>query len=668
MALMTPTGSDSQIATGSLFMQWKTARSLTPLIGVLIGALTACGGSGSNPYSPPAMPAPAASAPSITTQPTNASVVGGNTATFSVAASGTAPLSYQWQRNGTAIAGATSASYTTPALAPGDSSATFDVVISNSAGSVTSNSATLSVTATAPNDVATFKNNVSRTGQNTVETTLTPQNVNSISFGLLHTVMVDGKVDAQPLYLSQVPIGGVARNVAFVASEHGSIYAIDADAGTTLWQVSVLANGETPSDTHGCSQVTPEIGITSTPVIDRTAGAHGAIYVVGMSIDKSSNYHQRLHALDLATGAELFNGPTEINATAPNAAGTTTFAPGQYEERAALLLANGQIYTSWTSHCDFAPYSGWIIAFNQMTLAQTAVLNVGPNSGAAVPNGTTFNTNGPAIWMSGDGPGADAQGNVYLLTGNGLFEPTLDANGFPNLGDYGNSFLKLASTATGLKVADYFAMATEVAESGGDIDLGSGGEMLLPDLTDSAGNVKRLVVGAGKDGNIYLVDRENMGKFNASQNNIWQEIDGQLPGNPPGAGRGGVRSSPAWFNGTLYYGDAGGTLKAYSVTNAKLSTTPTSQSATTFAYPGASPVVSSNGTTNAIVWAHENTSPAVLHAYDASNLAHELYNSSQATGGRDQFGPGNKFIVPTVAGGKVFIGTTNTLAIFGLLH
>ena len=533
-------------------------------------------------------------------------------------------------------------------------------------GSSSSSGMTIPVATAQPGDVATFKNDIARSGLNLAESTLTPQNVSTATFGLLHTVMVDGHVDAQPLYLSQLRISGVAHNVAFVATEHGSVYAIDADTGTPIWQVSVLANGETPSDTHSCSQVTPEIGITSTPVIDRSAGPHGALYVVGMSIDKSANYHQRLHALDITTGAELFNGPAEISATAPNSAGTTEFAPGQYEERAALLLANGQIYTTWTSHCDFAPYSGWIIAFDQMTLAQSAVLNVGPNSGAAVANGTHFNMNGPSIWMSGDGPGADAQGNVYLLTSNGLFEPTLDANGFPNMGDFGNSFLKLATTTASLKVADYFAMSNEVTESAGDVDLGSGGEMLLPDLTDGNGNVKHLVVGAGKDSNIYLVDRDNMGKFNASQNMIWQEVDGVVPGNPPTT-QNGVRSSPAWFNGTIYYGDSGGTLKAFSVTNAKLSTAPTSQSAASFAYPGASPVVSARGTTNGIVWAHENTVPAVLHAYDASNLAHELYNSNEASGGRDQFGPGNKFIAPTVAGGKVFVGTTNTLAIFGLL-
>jgi PQQ-like domain len=516
-------------------------------------------------------------------------------------------------------------------------------------------------------DVTTFKNDVARTGQNANEGSLTPANVNAATFGLLHTVMVDGGVDAQPLYLSQVAIQGKAHNVAYVATEHGSVYAVDAESGASLWQASILANGETPSDTHSCSQVTPEIGITATPVIDRTAGPHGVLYVVGMSIDKSANYHQRLHALDITTGAEVLAGPVEIGASAPNAAGTTEFAPGQYEERAALLLDHGQIYTTWTSHCDFAPYSGWIIAFDQKTLAQTAVLNVGPNSGAAVADGTHFNMNGPAIWMSGDGPGADAQGNVYLLTGNGLFEPTLDANGFPNMGDFGNSFLKVSNTTSGMKVADYFSMSNEVAESSTDTDFGSGGEMLLPDLTDGSGNVKHLAVGAGKDGNIYVVDRDNMGKFSATQNAIWQEIDGVVTGVPAGP-KNGVRSSPAWFNGTIYYGDSGGTLKAFTVTNAKLSAAPTSQSAATFAYPGASPVVSASGTANAIVWAHENSSPAVLHAYDASNLAHELYNSNQASGARDQFGPGNKFIAPMVAGGKVFVGTTNSLAIFGRLN
>jgi hypothetical protein len=235
----------------------------------------------------------------------------------------------------------------------------------------------------------------------------------------------------------------------------------------------------------------------------------------------------------------------------------------------------------------------------------------------------------------------------------------MDANGFPNLGDYGNSFVKLSSTGGNLAVADYFATFDEVALSAKDLDLGSGGELLLPDLADSTNTVRHLVVGAGKDGKIYLVDRDNMGKFNSTKNNIWQEVDGALNGD--------VRSSPAYFNGTLYYGANGAALKAFSVTNARISTAATSQSVGTFGYPGTSPVISANGTSNAIVWTHENKGAAVLHAYDAANLAKELYNSNQATGNRDQFGSGNKFITPTVGGGKVFVGTTNSVAIFGPL-
>ena len=648
-----------------------TRRLASGFTSIAVAALfTACGGGGSSPQTAPTGPA-AATAPAITTQPANATAAVGGTATLTVVASGTSPLTYQWQKAGTAIAGATAASYTTPAVQSGDNGTLFAVVVTNSAGTGTSSSATLTVTAQPASgpvgvDVTTFKNDVLRTGQNVGETTLTPANVNSTSFGLLHNVTVDGKVDAQPLYLSQLTIGTAAHNVVFVATEHATVYAIDTDTGTPIWQVSLLATGETTSDTHGCGQVVPEIGITSTPVIDRTAGTNGTLYVVAMSIDKASKYHQRLHALDVATGTELLNGPSEIAATFPNSAGMTTFEPGQYEERAALLISGGLIYTSWTSHCDIAPYSGWVMAFKQSDLTRASVVNVAPNSGVAltgVPSGdnTGFSTNGPAIWMSGDGPGADAAGNVYFLTGNGRFETTLDASGFPNLGDYGNSFVKVSQTGGNLVVADYFATFDEVHLSGADLDLGSGGEMLLPDLMDSTNTVKHLVVGAGKDGKIYVVDRDIMGKFNATKNNIWQEVDGQLGGS--------VFSSPAYFNGNLYYGAVNSQLKAFSIASAKVSTAATSKSATTFSYPGTSPVVSANGTTGAIVWTHENKGgAAILHAYDAANLATELYNNTQATGNRDQIGGGNKFITPTVAGGKVFVGTANSVGIFGLLH
>ncbi|HTY95087.1 MAG TPA: hypothetical protein VMC02_14445 [Steroidobacteraceae bacterium] len=499
-------------------------------------------------------------------------------------------------------------------------------------------------------DVVTYKNDLLRTGQDTTESVLTPANVNSTSFGLLRNLIVDGKVDAQPLYLSKLMIGTASHNVVFVATENDSVYAFDSDTGAVLWKASLTASGETTSDTRGCSQVTPQIGVTSTPVIDRAAGAHGMLFVVAMTKDASANYHQRLHALDVTTGAEATGSPKEIAATYL----TTSFVPGTYEERAALLLSNGTLYTSWTSHCDSGPYGGWVMAYSESTLEQTGVLNLAPGA-----SGSGYASQGPAIWMSGGGPAADPAGNVYLLTGNGRFETTLDANGFPSGGDYGNSFVKISAGGGALAVSDYFAMKNGVTESGNDVDLGSGGIMLLPDLMDANNAVRHLAVGAGKDGNLYVVSRDALGKFSAANNNIWQELDGVLGG--------GIWSTPAYFNGMVYYGPSGGTLRSFSVASALLSGSAVSQTATAFAYPGTSPVVSANGTANAILWAYENATPAVLHAYDATNLSHEMYNSSQAANGRDQFGAGNKFIAPMVADGKVFVASTASVGVFGLL-
>jgi hypothetical protein len=623
-------------------MKWRNSLVLAQL-SLLLG----CGGGGGGGGA-------AAVAPAITAQPTDQRVVVGQTATFSVTAGGTAPLSYQWQKGTTPIMGATTASYTTPATTLTDDTSTFQVVVSNSAGNITSNSAKLTVAAgttlTRGVDVTTYKNDLNRSGLNPGETTLTLANVASATFGLLRRLPVDGRVDAQPLYLSALNAAGGTFNTLFVATEHDSVYAFDSDSGAVLWHVSLLGSGEKPSDTRGCSQVSPEIGITSTPVIDRGAGAHGTIYVVAMSIDAGSTYHQRLHALDVATGAELLNGPVEISASFP-ATGTATssFDPKSYEERAALLLVNGTIYTSWTSHCDDAPYGGWIISFAQNSLTRNGVLNIAANS-----------SRGPAIWMAGGGPAADVAGNIYLLSANGVFETALDAKGFPSAQDYGNSFLKISAAAAGLSVLDYFAMSNEVAESNADLDLGSGGGMLLPDMMDSTNTVRHLMVGAGKDGNIYVVDRDSMGKFNAGGNTNYQTLNGVIPG--------GIWSTPAYFNGRVYYGDVSGTLKAFAVSGAKLAATPQSQSATQFTYPGTAPSVSANNTANAIVWAHENANPAVLHAYDASNLAHELYNTNQAPANRDQFGAGNKYITPMIADGKVFVGTGSAVAVFGLLH
>lgn len=507
---------------------------------------------------------------------------------------------------------------------------------------------------TAGMDVATYHNDVARTGQNLNESILTPGNVNSSNFGKLFVMLVDGKVDAEPLYLGGVTIPSMGtHNVLYVVTEHGSVYAMDADTGTNLWQVSMLQPGETTSDSRGCYQITPEIGITATPVIDRKAGANGTIYVVAMSKDSSSGYHQRLHALDVTTGAEEFGGPQNIQAsfqgTGDNSSGgTVIFDPGQYAERAGLLLLNGVIYTSWTSHCDIRPYTGWMMGYDQNTLVQVTVLNVTPNG------------NEGAFWMSGTAPAADSGGNIYALDGNGVFDATLNSSGFPSEGDFGNAFLKISTANKQLAVADYFEMSNQSLENNTDEDLGSGGALVFPDLKNGSGQTVHLAAGAGKDGNIYVVNRDSMGKFDPASNHIYQEL--------PGAVSGGAFSMPAYFNGTIYYGAVGGSIQAFAISNAQLSNTPASRTGNPFPYPGATPSISANGASGAILWAAENGSNAVLHAYDASNLANELYNSNQASGGRDQFGTGNKFITPMITNGKVYVGTTTGVGVFGLLH
>jgi len=500
-------------------------------------------------------------------------------------------------------------------------------------------------------DVRTYHNNNARQGLYPKETALTPANVNSALFGKLFTIPVDGKVDAQPLYLSSVPIpANGTHNLLIVATEHGTLYAFEADTGATIWHITTLKAGETTSDTRGCGQVSPEIGITSTPVISRPPGSNGVIYAVAMSKDASGHHHQRLHALDATTGNELFNGPMEIEAKYPGSGDNTSggfvvFDPAQYKERAGLLLSGGAVYLAWASHCDIRPYTGWIMSYNASTLAQTSVLNVTPNG------------NDGAIWGAGAGMAADAGGNIYFLDGNGVFDTNLNSAGFPSNGNFGNAFLKL-STMGGLSVADYFEMKNGVSESNDDVDLGSGGTLLLPAMKDSLGHKRLLAVGAGKDSNLYVVDRTSMGKFNPKSNNIYQQLSRALPG--------GIWSTPVYFSDKLYYGPVGQPILAFQFSNARLLTAPVAHTVNTFPYPGASPSVSSNGALNGIVWATENSVPAVLHAYDATTLV-ELYNSSQAANSRDHFGSGNKFITLTIARGKVYVGTQNGVGVFGLL-
>ena len=444
------------------------------------------------------------------------------------------------------------------------------------------------VVTTTGSDVVTYHNDVERTGLYPNESALTLANVNSTSFGLLRVLPVDGLVDAQPLYLSNLTVAGKAQNVVFAVTEHASVFAFNADTGAQLWTTSVLGANETTSDDHGCGQISPEIGITDTPVIDRNAGAHGTMFLVGMSKDQSGAYHQRLHALDVTTGAELTGSPAEISATFPgtganSSLGMVVFDPSQYAERVGLLLLNGTIYLGWTSHCDQGPYTGWLMAYNETDLAQTAVLNLTPNGSEG------------SIWMSGAGLAADPNGFIYFLDANGTFDPNLDANNFPVNGDFGNGFIKVSMTGGNLAVADFFEPYNTVAESDEDEDLGSGGAQVLPDLKDASGNVHQLAVGAGKDATIYIVDRNSLGKFDSQSNaTIYQKISGAI---------GGVWSMPAYFNNTVYYGAVSDTLKAFPITNAKLATTASVQSATTFEYPGTTPAVSANGTSNGIVWA-----------------------------------------------------------------
>ena len=771
---------------------------------------------------------PGGSAPSITVQPVNATVTVGQMATFSVTATGIAPLSYQWQKNNANISGATAASYTTPATTSGDNGAKFAVVVSNANGRMTSSTALLNVTSTgvtletiavtpaspsivagntqqftamgtysdnstknitssvtwkssntalasigattglatgvaagtaqitatqgtvvspndsltvtastvtlksiavtpgspsigigntvqftamgtysdnstksitnsvtwatslgsfatigsatglaagiavgtteitatlgsvvSPNDtltvtltssnasdVVTHHYDAMRSGTNTHELTLAPTNVNSTTFGKVAEFAVDGQIDGQILFLNQVAIPGVGnKNVLYFATENDSVYAVDADSitsttATVLWKTKVLPTSDvplTPSDA-GCGYINP-VGVMSTPVIDRS---RNAIYVVASSKNGSGTVTHRLHALNLATGAELFSGPTAITATFPKSGGgTVTFQSNVQQERAALLESGGRIYTAWSGYDgDCGGYSAWVIAYNADTLAQAGAIDLVPNSGKA------------GIWLGGGGLAADAAGNVYFPTGNAIGGNT---PGISN--DYGDTFVKLGPSVP-LTVADYFAPSNAIADDNADADMGSAAALLLPDLVDSGSVTRHLAVVAGKDGTMYVVDRDNMGQYSALANNVYQEFASDGHEN---------FSSPVYFNGTVYIGPSGLPLKAFSVSNAKLSASPTSQTAFSFGSNGTVPSVSANVNTNGIVWALDRESRN-LYAYDATDLTKVLYNSSQAAGGRDSFSNvGGHFITPMVANGRVYIGTGTAVAVFGLL-
>jgi FG-GAP-like repeat len=511
-------------------------------------------------------------------------------------------------------------------------------------------------------DVLTYHNDNARTGLNSEEPILTLQNVNVNSFGLIRNLPVDGAVFAQPLYVSnaQVISAGQSQgphNLIIVATEHDSVYAFDADSGTLYWQVSMLGTGEVPSDGRGCADLPTENGVTSTPVIDRAMGSHGVIYVLAMSeTADGAQYFERLHALDLATG-QNFLAPVTIQASYPGQGpgndgnGNVIFNPAQQRGRAGLLLTNGTIYTEWGSFCDFSPFTGWIIAYNERTLAQTLIFNTDPNgipSSADLPDGS-----GSGVWQAGQPPAVDSSGNLYFATGNGPFDTNLDSNGFPVSRDYGDTLLKVTP---GLQVTNYFTPSDQLSLALNDGDFGSGGTLVL-DITDSNNTVHHLAIAAGKDSNIYVVNRDNMGGFNSQGNHIYQVLTSVLAG--------GVWSSPAYFNGSIYYDSQGHSLLQFKFTsNATLNPVPVSASTALFPFPGGTPSISSLGSTNGIVWIKElRDGQVILHAYDSTNLANELYSSAGVN-----FGAPTKFGPPTVCNGKVFVGTMNSVGVFGLLN
>lgn len=483
-------------------------------------------------------------------------------------------------------------------------------------------------------DVLTMHNNPARTGENTNESMLTPANVNPSTFHKIVGYGVDGQVYAQPLLVSDFSIGGGTHNVLYVATEHDDVYAFDADdaTGTPYWSESLLAPGQSPASSSDYSGIAPEIGITGTPVIDR---GNNTLYVVTMAYVSGAGNEFFLHALDLATGHENFGGPVRINPTVSgsgygNVGGKLSIEPGCYE-RVGLALANGIVYATF-GHCSH----GWVVGYNENTLQLAGVFNSSPNG------------KGASIWMSGGAPPIDSSGNLYFETG-------VDADSTTSSG-YSDAFIKLSP---GLSLLDYFQVSNNAYLTANDADLGSGAPVILPDNSSA---FPHEIVGAGKDGRIFLVNRDNMGGFDPNANHVIQVVQS------------GVQQfdnffdQPAYWNGELYYHAEGDVLRQFTWTNGKLSPSPVHTGTITFGIHGATPSVSSNGTADGIVWElqvdGQPNNPAILHAYDASDVSHELYNSNMNSA--DHAGPAVKFTVPTIANGKVYVPAGNEVDIYGL--
>jgi hypothetical protein len=503
--------------------------------------------------------------------------------------------------------------------------------------------------------VTTWRNDNSRDGQNLNETILTPANVSATTFGKLFSQSVDGYVYAQPLYMPNVAIPGLGtHNVVYVATEHDSVYAFDADSNTgrnssPLWHKRFIypkygVTTVSSSDVN-CSDLVPEIGITGTPVID---AAKGTMYLIAKT-KENGRFVQRLHALDITNGAERSGSPVIIRAKVTgkgdgNVNGVISFDPLHEAQRPGLLLQNGSVYIGWASHCDNGPYHGWVMSYDEVTLKHNAAWNTTPDGGLG------------GIWQSGAGLAADSAFNIFFATGNGTYDGKKGGN------DFGDTVAKLAPPAGhGFSLTDWFTPYNQLDLFNGDTDVGSGGVLLLP---DQASPHQHLLVQAGKEGSIYLIDRDKMGHFHSNDNSqIVQDLEDAI---------GRMWGTPAWWNNNIYFGGSGDNLRQYAFDPIKehLSTSAVAVTPTYFGFPGTTPSISANGTNDAIVWSLQTdnygSGSAVLHAYDATNVGTEFYSTSQS-GSRDDPGIAVKFTVPTVANGKVYVPAVQQLSVYGLL-
>ena len=597
------------------------------------------------------------SVPAITLSPHQTSRTIGQTVQFQVAfideSSGAVTWSVDGTPGGDSSVGTISSSglYTSPA--------TVGQHTIQAAMASQSDSAQVYVT-TLPGGVLTQRYDNSRIGLNAQETALAPAHVNQNQFGKLFSLPVDGQVYAQPLYMQNVSINGGVHNVVFVATEHDSVYAFDADGQSTapLWQVSLLnpATGVTtvPSQDVESDNISPEIGITSTPVIDP---AGGTIYFTAKTKELQDpsctssctySYFHRLHALDITTGAEKLGGPVVISASVPgtgydNVNGTVTFGPLRHLQRPALLLLNGTIYIGFGSHSDVDPFHGWLMAYDATSLQQIAVFNVTPNGGEG------------ALWQGGGGVSADSQGNLYVVTANGTFDANITGGV-----DYGDSVLKMQVQSGQFQVLDYFTPDNQAIMAEEDWDLGSDPGLVLP---DQPGPYPHLLATAGKDIRLWILNRDNLGHLQAQDAGAVQVIQQSFAGL--------LFAGGAYWNNHLYFQAATDVLRGFTLQNGVAQIPPT-LAGSVIGYPGAPAGLSANGTSNGIVWmvqadAFGSGGPAVLYAFDATNVATELYNSAQALNFRDQAGPAVKFVFPTVANGKVYIGTGTEVDVYGLL-